>query len=350
MKRLWNSYSKKMPDILIIRNDKLGDFMLAWPAFSLIKQQYPDATITALIPAYTQPMAEFCPWIDKVIIDDQHTSVFADAVHLSRKIREHRFDASISLFSEMRTALALWLARVPVRIGPATKLAQAFLNRRLHQKRSQSDKPEYEYNADLVRYYISLKGDTPARMQSPPFLQFAQEEIRRTKHDYLQEHDIDNDCRLVFVHAGSGGSAINLSIQQFAELIQRIDRAGHIHFVITAGPGELKTASALAALIKDINHSIYHSTRGLVEFSRIISICDLFISGSTGPLHIAGALNVATAAFYPARQSATPLRWQTLNEQDRRIAFSPENFTGDSDMETIDIASCADRVIKLLER
>jgi hypothetical protein len=71
MKRLWNSYSKKMPDILVIRNDKLGDFMLAWPAFSLIKQQYPDARITALVPAYTQPMAELCPWIDDVIIDDQ---------------------------------------------------------------------------------------------------------------------------------------------------------------------------------------------------------------------------------------------------------------------------------------
>jgi ADP-heptose:LPS heptosyltransferase len=339
-----------MPDILVIRNDKLGDFMLAWPAFSLIKQQYPDARITALVPAYTQPMAELCPWIDDVIIDDQRASVFADAVHLSRKIREHRFDASISLFSELRTTLALWLARVPVRVGPATKLAQAFLNRRLRQKRSQSAKPESEYNADLVRYYISLNGDTAPSMQSPPFLQFAQEEIRKKRHDYLQEHNIDNDCELVFIHAGSGGSAINLSLQQFAELIQRIDRVGHIHFVLTAGPGELKTADALAALIEGINHSIYHSTRGLAEFSRIISICDLFISGSTGPLHIAGALNVPTAAFYPARKSATPLRWQTLNEQRRRIAFSPERFTGDNDMQTIDIASCADRIIELLKR
>ncbi len=338
-----------MPDILVIRNDKLGDFMLAWPAFSLIKQQYPDASITALVPAYTQPMAELCPWIDDVIIDDQHASVFADAVHLSRKIREHRFDVSISLFSELRTALALWLARVPVRVGPATKLAQAFLNCRLRQKRSQSAMPEYEYNADLVRYYISLNGDTAPDMQSPPFLQFALDEIRKTRHDYLQQHNIDNDCKLVFIHAGSGGSAINLSLQQFAELIKRIDNAGRIHFVLTAGPGELKTADALAALLDDVDYSIYHSTKGLVEFSRIISICDLFISGSTGPLHIAGALNVPTAAFYPARQSATPLRWQTLNEQDRRIAFSPEKFTGDKDMQTIDIASCADRIIELLK-
>ena len=55
--------------ILVIRNDKLGDFMLAWPAFSLLKKQYPDAEITALVPEYTAPLAEQCEWIDKVLID-----------------------------------------------------------------------------------------------------------------------------------------------------------------------------------------------------------------------------------------------------------------------------------------
>jgi len=339
-----------MSRILVIRNDKLGDFMLAWPAFSLLKRQYPDACITALVPAYTQPLAELCPWIDELIIDDRHASVLSDATHLSRLIRAGRFDASISLFSEMRTALALWLARVPARFGPATKLAQGFLNRRLKQQRSRSDKPEFEYNADLVRHYIELKGDEPLGMQAPPFLQFDPDEIAENRRAYRHEHEIDDDRKLIFIHTGSGGSAINLSMQQFAELASRMDEAGRFYFVLTAGPGELETASALSALIKHTPHSIYHSTEGLVNFSKLIGICDLFISGSTGPLHIAGALNVPTAAFYPARQSATPLRWQTLNAQNRRVAFSPKNFTGDNDMQTLDIASCADRIIELLER
>jgi len=153
--------SDRMDRILVIRNDKLGDFMLAWPAFSLLKRQYPDAIITALVPAYTQAIAELCPWIDEVIIDNRHGLVITDAIHLSRLIRTGQFKASISLYSEMRTSLALWLARVPVRTGPATKLAQLFLNSRLRQKRSRSAKPEYEYNADLVRHYITQKGDEP---------------------------------------------------------------------------------------------------------------------------------------------------------------------------------------------
>lgn len=311
-----------MQRILVIRNDKLGDFMLAWPAFSLLKQQYPLASITALVPGYTRSVAELCPWIDELIIDDRHDSTLADAVHLSRLIKDGQFDASISLFSEMRTALALWLARVPIRIGPATKLAQAFLNRRLRQKRSRSQKPEYEYNADLVRHFITLGGDAPGKMPAPPFLRFEPGEVADIKRAYMLDHNIDTDRQLVFIHAGSGGSAINLSLQQFAELIERINAAGCFHFVLTAGPGELDTASALSQLLQHASHGVYNSTQGLVNFSKFIAVCDLFISGSTGPLHIAGALNVPTAAFYPARQSATALRWQTLNEESRRLAFS----------------------------
>ena len=339
-----------MPDILVIRNDKLGDFMLAWPAFSLIKQQYPDAKITALVPAYTQPMANLCPWIDDVIIDDQHKSALADAVHLSRKIRERHFDTSISLFSEMRTTLALWLARVPQRYGPATKLAQAFLNHRLRQKRSSSSKPEYEYNTDLVRFYITDQGDSPQDLQGPPYLAFDKEDLQQLKDQYRQQHKIDPDNKLILLHAGSGGSAINLSSEQFAALARQLTTLNKAHIVLTAGPGEENTAKTISMLLADVPHSVFLSTEGLENFSRFISIADLFISGSTGPLHIAGALNVPVAAFYPARRSATPLRWQTLSAEDRRLAFSPEKYSGDQDMQTIDIDNAAREINQFLVR
>lgn len=339
-----------MENILVIRNDKLGDFMLAWPALSLLKRQYPGAKITVLVPGYTRPIAELCPWIDNVIVDDRHGSVLSDALHLSGLIKAGHIDASISLFSEMRTALALWLARVPVRIGPATKLAQIFINKRLRQKRSSSSKPEFEYNADLARYFIASRGDEAVSMQDPPFLTLDKSNTAETRRSYLQTHNIQPDHKLVFIHPGSGGSAINLSLQQYAELAKLVSQSSPVHFVLTAGPDELETASDLSKLMKKINHSLYHSTEGLVRFTRFISICDLFISGSTGPLHIAGALNVPTAAFYPARRSATSLRWQTLNEEDRRLAFMPAEYTGERDMQTIDLESCAAEINSLLGR
>lgn len=324
--------------------------MLAWPAMALLKKQYPAARIVSLVPEYTQPMAELCPSIDEVIIDDRRTSGFRGTARLSRRIRKARVDASISLYSESRTALALWLAGVPRRFGPATKLAQIFLNNRLLQKRSRSAKPEHEYNTDLARYFIHSNGETPVSMPEPPYLSFNADEIRRLKQQYYRQQNINDARKLVFIHPGTGGSAINLSLDQYAQLASRLAESEQMHFVLTAGPGELEVAKALSGMLANIDHSLYHSTQGLVSFSRYIAQCDLFISGSTGPLHIAGALDVPTAAFYPARKSATPLRWQTLNRRERRLSFSPEKYTGEDDMKTIDPEACAASIARFVRQ
>ena len=338
--------SSQSYNILVIRNDKLGDFMLAWPAFALLKQQYPDCRITALVPAYTEPMAELCEWIDDVLIDDKRSSFIKDILNLSRNIRKQKFDVSISFFSETRTSISLWLAGIKSRIGPATKLAQIFLNRKLRQKRSRSLKPEFEYNMDLARYFISLNGDDCSVEPSPPYLRFDDELVNKHKADFYKQHNIDNLTRLVIIHPGTGGSAINLSLEQYAILAKHIADKSNIFFVITAGPGEISKANALSDLLEDVNHTVHQSTGSIVDFCHFINICDVFISGSTGPLHIAGALNVNTAAFYPARKSATSLRWETLNDQEKRISFSPEKYTGENDMQKINIEQAADDISK----
>jgi len=329
--------------ILVIRNDKLGDFMLAWPAMSLLKRQYSESVITALVPSYTRPIAQLCPWIDDIIIDERN-----GVSSLTRAIKQHRFDASISLFSELRTAAALWLARIPVRIGPATKIAQVFLNRRLRQKRSLSLKPESEYNVDLSRYYIQLHGDVPVEPAQPPYLVL---DTRKTiRNQYITENNIPRNKKLVLVHPGSGGSAVNLSLEQYAQLADQVAGATDVHFVITAGPDEIDNSNALSDLLQAHSHSVYHSLKGLAHFAHFINIGDLFISGSTGPLHIAGALNIPTAAFYPARRSATALRWRTLNDESTRISFSPDVYVKSATTLDIDISKCADEITRFIDR
>ena len=337
-------------NILIIRNDKIGDFMLAWPAFALLRKQYPGAKITALVPAYTAALAELCPSIDETLIDEHKTGRLQDVLALASRIRERRFDVSISLFSEGRTAVALRLAGVPIRIGPATKVAQVFLNRRLEQRRSASAKPEYEYNCDLVRYFIDINGDVAAESPRAPYLYFDEGEIGEQSRSFRSANAIADSETLVIIHPGTGGSAINLGIEQYAELANRLtDRpASGIQpfLVITSGPGEDALADELFDRLETTRCYRYRSQQGIVEFCRFIAGCDAFISGSTGPLHIAGALNLKTAAFYPSRRSATALRWQTLNDTDRRVAFTAP----DDDMSRIDLAVCTDAIIALLAK
>ncbi len=313
---------QKTKKILVIRNDKIGDFMLAWPSFALLKTQYPEAEITALVPEYTAALAEQCEWINKVLIDDKKSSFFADILNLSNIIKQQKYDLSISLFSETRTSLSLLLSGIKLRIGPSTKIAQIFLNNTLRQKRSRSLKPEYEYNLDLIKYYISYHGDSPVKLPAPPYLCFDKNEIRQLKNRIKNDYAIAENQKIIILHPGTGGSAINLSNKQYAEIVHQLSTKSSAYFIITAGPGELTYAKALSSLIDGVNHHIYESTTGIIDFCKLINACDLFISGSTGPLHIAGAINTNTTAFYPAKKSASPIRWQTLNSPSKRLVIT----------------------------
>jgi len=333
--------SMKARKILIIRNDKLGDFMLAFPAFAQLKQNMPDTELHVLVPQYTCSLADACEYIDQVIIDPGKEEGFW---YLVKQLRGQHYDAVITLYSTTRIALAVLFAGIPERIAPATKLAQIFYTKRLTQRRSLSQKPEYAYNRDLVNLYLHLHDSKPASLPEPPFLHFDDEHINLLRLQFCDKYSIAANATLIFIHPGSGGSAANLSLLQFAQLVRTFDSKRRLHIIISAGPGEQAQAKELSHLIHDYPHTLYISTEGLRRFAEHIQFADLFISGSTGPLHIAGALNRPTAAFYTRRRSATCLRWQTLNSENRRLAFSPPKDSEEEDMSSIDLKEAAKQI------
>ena len=67
-------------------------------------------------------------------------------------------------------------------------------------------------------------------------------------------------------------------------------------------------------------------TNNFIEMYKNINSCDLFIAGSTGPLHVAASLNKKTVGFYPSKQSSTLVRWDTINDRKNKLTYSD---TGD---------------------
>ena len=334
--------------ILVVRTDKLGDFMLSYPAFAMLKDSLPAIELHALVQAYTRPMAELCSSIDKVMVDPEPDGGITNVMRLARELRKEHYDAVITLFSTTRIGLAVALAGIPYRLAPATKIAQLFYNRRLKQRRSQSAKPEFIYNRDLAEFFLKDRKINIAVYPEAPYLSFDSQEVSGLKTGFLAQHNIEPQKKLVFIHPGSGGSANNLSVEQYARLAQSVEDKENWQLVISAGPGEEKPAKLLAELTKDLSPVIYISAAGLTQFAKHLAFADIFISGSTGPLHIAGALDRATAAFYTRRRSATSLRWQTLSADKHRLAFSPAENAEQEDMQSVDVAAAARQISEQL--
>ncbi len=323
--------------LLITRTDKLGDFMLTWPALADARAALPDAQIDVLVAPAVEAVARACPFIDDVIVD-----AGGSLLRLRTKLRERSYDSAVALFSTARVAQALWGAGIPYRLAPATKLHQLFFNQRLKQRRSRSTKPEYEYNRDLIRQLlVDHTVAEPEERPSPPFWRLDPGDLNKTADNLRATYGIPNDAQLIIIHPGSGGSARNLSIEQYALLANQLRSKRPLFILVTAGPGEAHLAHVLKAAITQHSAAVYESKEGLVAFAHVLAQAALYVSGSTGPLHMAGALDVPTLAFYPRRRSSTSLRWQTTNEADRRLAFSPPDTADELDMQSIDVSQAA---------
>ncbi|MFA9487898.1 MULTISPECIES: glycosyltransferase family 9 protein [unclassified Mannheimia] len=311
-----------MKKLLVIRNDKIGDFMVCFPAFAMLKQSLPEVEITALVPSYTAPLAELCPSIDKVIIDTPDKKDKNEFNRILQTVKNEQFDAVICFVSDWYNAKLTWQSGIKHRLAPATKLFQFLYNHRLTQRRSQSAKAESEYNLDLARAFLT-KHKTNIVEPSTPYLTFDEKTIQTQKAKLYEQLNITSAKKWLFVHSSTGGSANNLSLEQYADLIQGILAEFDCYVILTAGKGESEKANALAEKVNHQNVVAYDKNDGLQDFSRSLACADLFIAGSTGPLHISGALNIPTIGFYPSRLSAIPRRWKPINDIDKHIAFCP---------------------------
>jgi len=335
--------------VIVVRNDRLGDFMLAWPAVQMLARNLPGVDVCLLARDYTLPMARLCPGVSDVFCDPGLGGELANARALARLLRPERFEAALALFSRFDTALGLALARIPRRVAPATKAAQIFYTQRLRQRRSRSLRPEWLYNVELAEFFLAALGvDSPVRPASP-YLSFPAEAVRRTRAGLAARLGFDPERPLVLLHPGHGGSSPTLPPSGFARIGQELADAG-AELVLSQGPGDEAAVAAVAGALGGVPHHVYVSTEGLDAYARTVAAADLFVAGSTGPLHVAGALDVPTAAFYPSRRSASAVRWQTLNSEDRRLAFMPPAGAAEDDFAAIDLGDASARIRSLLER
>lgn len=283
-------------NILVVRHDKIGDFVTALPACFIIKQHFPHCQLSVFIAPINHSIAKLCPFIDHIIIDDGKNSL-----KLAQQLQKHHFDLSFTLFSNTRIALAQYLARIPKRVAPATKLAQIFYNQRVLQRRSQVKMAEFEYNIQLVQHLFPQINTI-----------YPQPLLHMTKNTSFNK----KDQKTIAFHPGSGGSSdANWTVQEYIELAQSISHHPHLHIIFTFGPGDEVFLQHFTQLKGKLAATTYVSTTSLADFTAIIASFSLFISTSTGTFHLASAVGTPTMTFFADSLFASAKRWKSIGKE-----------------------------------
>ena len=311
---------KKINEILVIRNDKIGDFVLILPALSWLKKNIPNCRITCIVSNNIAGLAKQCSNIDNIIIDKP-------IKNLLKELSDYDFHISLSFFSTFRIGYLVNKLNIPIRIAPKTKLAQIFYNHKVLQNRSKSYKPEYEYNSDLVYELLKiLKMDNIEDMDGAPYLTFKNDSIKERKTIFIEEYNLNLEKKIIFIHPGTGGSSKSLDIKSFSGICKGLRKFDDYNFIIHCSPDEEQAARNLKLISgENLTMRVIQAKNDISYMLNNISICDIFMSGSTGPLHIAGALNKKTIGFYPNKKSSTSLRWETINDFERKLSFTDIN-------------------------
>lgn len=292
-------------NILITRHDKIGDFITTLPLFFVIKKAYPKAKIYALVSKINVELANQIDFIDEVILYDKNH--FWQTL---QTIKKAKINTSISAFIDTKLGWLLWLSGIKSRIAPATKIAQLFFNQTLKQKRSRVEKTEVLYNLDLAKKldkHIDLSFDKPL--------------LKLCKNnDFRDKYQLNNNQKIVLIHPGYGGSSDgNLTLTDYIKLAKIANKINNIQVVWTFGPDDLGTQKQIEKML-DFESIIYQPAT-LLDFCHLINNSELLISTSTGPMHLAGALNIKTISFFGHSLFASPKRWATVSDGNKQSNF-----------------------------
>ena len=84
--------------------------------------------------------------------------------------------------------------------------------------------------------------------------------------------------------------------------------------VFSFGPDDEKSKEYIKQKL-DFEATIFDSKISLWEFTKYLSTSLVFVSTSTGPMHLAGATNTTTLSFFGNTLFASNKRWATISEQ-----------------------------------
>lgn len=300
-----------MTNLLITRHDKIGDFITTLPMIQIAKKHLQDTKIIVMVSKVNYEFAKSIDFIDDVILYEN--CVFK----LIKNIRAKNIHTSISAFTDTKLAVALLLSGVKHRYAPATKIAQLFSNHKIVQRRSKVEMTEFEYNIDLLKAYAPHLHTHFHR----PVLHILNHDKEQQLEAFKQKFNITQDFRYIGFHTGYGGSSDgNISLDDYIHLAKSISNKRNIKIVFTFGPDDTKSKDYIQSKV-DFDCIIYESDLKLMDFCKLLANFEVFVSTSTGPMHLAGAVNTQTLSFFGDNLFASPKRWATISDKDKQNNF-----------------------------
>jgi len=280
--------------------------VLTLPIAEVLKREIPGTHLTFCVQHDTADLVRMSPFIDD-ILEVKERDLTTGFQQFSRILHARQFDAAIFAYPRPRLAFAAWLAGIQIRVGTGFRWYSFLFNRRISEHRSDARFHERDYNLHLLRPFGFPETNFPN-----PSISIS-ETLRIDATTLLRNVGIPENTSFVILHPGSGGSAKEWSSTNFGLLGKEILRQyPNMMCLITGSKSETELVNRVRGMIGG-KAVVIPRELSLPELAAIISLARIFVSNSTGPLHIAAAVRIPLLAFYPFQRECHPHRWGPLS-------------------------------------
>lgn len=339
--------------VAIVRLDHLGDVLLTTPLARAFHRE--GWAVDMVVPAAWRPLFDNNPHVAAAHAIESIAPGFPPGwPRLARWLRSrdyeiiclpnaNRSQLLASLFSGVSRRYAMWS-------GVWGRLT-------LHQCLRSSIRERPRPFADVVLDLARAAGVATDGLRLDLVVT---DEENAAAHEWLTQRGVDESRPLVGLHAGCGGNACNLPPDVYGEIAgQLLERSRSVvvatgsaeeRILLDAWPGSVRTSARFIDGVGELS---------LRQLAAIVSRFSAYVVPSTGPLHVASALNVATVSPFCNWSTLSPVIWGNHNGRGEALGPSPSSCeawrTANSGASNcsfrgeVTAAQIVDRVLRILE-
>jgi heptosyltransferase-2 len=278
----------------------IGDFVRCHTVVRLLNRRFPGRPVDLLTTTLTAPLLEFMPGVRKGIEWNLPRKRLALGEHqaLAARLRAEKYGHALVMPRTWKSALAPYLADIPLRTGFLGEMRLGLLNDiRLGEKR-------LPRMADRCAALALERGEARPNDWPEPALAAPESAVAA----WRQRNGLAGDDRAVVAFApGAVGPSKRWPAAYYADLAKRLAAEGMRVWVL-GGPDEKQLAAGIVQAdpvnIRDLTGA------DLRNAILALAAADVAVSNDSGLLHVAAALRTpAIGIFGPT----SPWHWAPLN-------------------------------------
>jgi heptosyltransferase-1 len=295
--------------ILISRTIANGDILMGSPLLAALRKALPDAHLTWIVERRERESIDASPFIDELLLWDTsfwkgmtrsglYPLFWWNALKLRRLLHERNYDTFISLQPEDWSVL-------PRNVGSSTRIGVFDTFRQYHGATTTSPRtalythPFTEKNLPGHRtdqYLLPLQAlgiPQPSAEDKRLYLGYTKDD-EQAASAFLAENRLE---RFVMIAPVTGWPSRNWPEDRYSVLGDALARRYDCRIVLIGGPSDREAVSRVAAEMKT-EPVMAAGAFGFRTMAAVMARALLLISGDTGPMHAAAALEIPYLALF----------------------------------------------------